>query len=133
MVQLDSSAKIDYWDQQREEHCHLCTRRLPEKHVYHLNAILTCYYSTMTHYFIMPFLLGNRKQYDEADAVLKYHSSQRLDLGPRCTFDWHRHWMWMQGRTNEARDKPYTTEWCCGGAKTWGLKLNVQTPHPLCM
>ena len=85
MVQLDSSAKIDYWDQQREEHCHLCTRRLPEKHVYHLNAILTCYYSTMTHYFIMPFLLGNRKQYDEADAVLKYHSSQRLDLGALLT------------------------------------------------
>ena len=81
MVQLDSSTKIDYWDQQQEEHCHLCTRRLLEKHVYHLNAILTCYYSTMTHYFMMPFLLDNRKQYDEADAVLKYHSSQRLDLG----------------------------------------------------
>ena len=30
----------------------------------------------------------------------------------------------------DKRHKQYTDEWCCGGAKTWGLKLKVQNPKP---
>jgi len=55
-------------------------------------------------------------------------SSQRLDLGALSIR--LRRWLWMQDWTDETRDKQYTDEWCCGGAKTWGLKLKVQNPKP---
>jgi len=86
----------------------------------------------MTHYFIMPFLLGNRKQYDEADAVLKYHSSQRLDLRALLTGIATGCGCKVKQMRQETNHTPLSGAvwWCCGGAKTWGLKLNVQTPHP---